>query len=280
MRGHIGADLSVQLLYRPSKQLDLPVARLSVGHVGQRDAGDPLGGYLPGVHMTAEGDGGENTDLPAGVVSFHVGGGVLFCITVLLGLFQRGLKGEARAYHAGEDIICRAVQDSADLCELVGGQALREGTQNRDAAAHARLKQIAHAHLRRQLDELVPALGHQLLIGGNHALPGPQRPARIVQGHCGPTDGLHNDIYRLVVFNGRKIMDDLVLKGALRKVAHIQNIFQADGRLHLLVDMFPIFGQHLGHTGPHRAKAQNCNIYHTIKLSSRTELPTRPESHI
>ena len=107
-------------------------------------------------------------------------------------------------------------------------------------------------------------LGHQLLVGGHHALSRRQRPAGEVQGHGGPADGLHHDIHGGIVFNDGKVVDHLVPKGAVREVPHIQDVLEPDRRLHLLVDVVGVLGQYFGHAGAHGAKAQDCNIHHVI----------------
>ncbi|MPM33986.1 hypothetical protein SDC9_80567 [bioreactor metagenome] len=53
---HISGDLPVLPAERPAQQLHFPAAGVGVGHVGQSDPGDPLGGDLGGQHMPPEGD--------------------------------------------------------------------------------------------------------------------------------------------------------------------------------------------------------------------------------
>ena len=61
----------------PAQQLDLIAAGVGIGHIGQGDAPDALGGHLVRVDVLPEGQGCQDADLPAGVVSVYVGGGVL-----------------------------------------------------------------------------------------------------------------------------------------------------------------------------------------------------------
>ena len=264
--GHIGADPAVVLTDGPTQQLDLFVAGLGVGHVSQGHPGDPLGGHLAGVNVAAEGDGGQNANFPAGVVALHVGGGVGLGIAVGLGLTKRGVKGQARPDHPGENIVGGAVEDTADLGELVGGQALTQGPENRDAAAHAGLEQVAGPLPGCELEQLAAVLGHQLLVGGYHALARAQGPPGKVQRHARAADSLHHDIHLGVVLDGSEVVDDLIAERAVRKISHIQDIFQPHRGLHLLVDVGAVFGQHLRHTGAHGSKPQDRYVHHLFHL--------------
>ena len=93
MGGHKGAELSLPLPDGPAQQLDLIAAGVGIGHIGQGDAPDALGGHLVRVDVLPEGQGCQDADLPAGVVSVYVGGGVPLRVTVLLCLLQRLLEG-------------------------------------------------------------------------------------------------------------------------------------------------------------------------------------------
>ena len=64
--------------------------------------------------MPPEGDGGEDADLPAGVVPLDVGGGVPLGVALLLGLLQGRVEGQSRPDHPGEDIVGGAVERSEE----------------------------------------------------------------------------------------------------------------------------------------------------------------------
>ena len=120
--------------------------------------------------MVSKGQRGQNTNFPAGVMPIHVGGGVLFGVSFVLCLLQRLLKGEARLYHSGQDIVRGAIEDADDLGQLVGRQTGGQGAEDGDTAPYAGLKEIAHSVLLGQLEQLIAVGGHQLLIGGDNAL--------------------------------------------------------------------------------------------------------------
>ena len=117
--------------------------------------GDALRGHLIGIHLAAKSQRGQNADLAAGVRALNVGRGIPLGIAIVLGLLQRVLKGQARPDHAGQDIVGGAVQDARDLGEFIGGEALTDGADDRDTAAHAGLKQVADVVLLGQLKQLI-----------------------------------------------------------------------------------------------------------------------------
>ena len=266
MGGHKGAHLALGLADAAAQQLDLIAAGVGIGHVLQGDVADALGGHLVGINVLAEGQGGQDADLAAGVVAVHVGGGVLLGIAVVLGLLQGLLKGQASADHPGEDIVGGAVEDAGDLGQLVGGQAGGEGPQDGDAATHAGLEEIAHAVLLGQLKQLIAVGGHQLLVRGDHALARLQGPGGKVQGDLGAADGLHHDVHLGVVLDDGEVLYKAILIGAVGEIPHVQDVFQAEQIVHPLVNETAVFRQHLGHAGAHSAKTQNRYVYHCIHL--------------
>ena len=253
--GHKGAHLALRLPDGAAQQLDLIAAGVGVSHVGQGHPTDALGGHLVGVHVLAEGQGGQDADLPAGVVAVHVGGGVLLGIAVGLGLLQGLIKGQARLDHPGEDVVGGAVEDAGDLVQLIGRQAGGEGAQDGDAPAHAGLEQVADPVLLGQLQQVIAVGGHQLLVGGDHALARLQGPLGEVQGHLGAADGLHHHVHLGVVLDHREVLHKQILVGAVREVPHIQNIFQADQTVHPLIDHRAVPGEHICHTGAYGTKS-------------------------
>ena len=87
MGSHKGAHLAVGFpADAAAQQFDLVAAAAGVGHVGERDVGDALGGNLFRVDVPSKAQGGQDADLPAGVVSLDVGGGVGLGVAFFLGL--------------------------------------------------------------------------------------------------------------------------------------------------------------------------------------------------
>ena len=171
--------------------------------------------------MPAEGDGGKDAQLAAGVVALHVGGGVLLGVAVGLGSLQGLLEGDPVLDHPGEDVVAGAVEDAADLQDVVGGHALAEGPQDGDAPAHAGLKEVDHPMLRRQVQQTPTMGGHQLLVGSDHALAGLQGPLGEVQGRAHAADGLHHHGDLRVALDGREVIHEERGEGAVGELPYI-----------------------------------------------------------
>ena len=72
--------------------------------------------------------------------------------------------------HLGQDVVAGAVQDAEELLDAVGGQALAQGQDDGDAAAHRGLEGDLHAFGRGRGQKLVAVMGQQGLVGGDHVL--------------------------------------------------------------------------------------------------------------
>ena len=243
MGGHKGAHLALRLPQAAAQELDLIAAGISVSHVSQGHLPDALGGHLLGIDVLAAGQSG------------HVGGGVLLGVAVVLGLLERLLKGEARLDHAGEDIVGGAVENTGDLLHLVGSQAVGERAQDGDTAAHAGLKEIADSVGLSQLQQLVAVGGHQLLVGGDHALTRLQGAGGELQSHLGSADGLHHHVHLGVVLNDGKVLHEAVLKGAVGEIPHVQDVFDLDLAAGAPGNALAVLTEHLGHAGTDGAEA-------------------------
>ena len=264
--GHKGAHLALRLPDGPAQQLDLIAAGVSIGHIGQAHSPDALGGNLVGIDVLPKRQGGQDAGLAAGVVTVHVGGGVLLGIAVGLSLLQSLVEGESRLDHPGEDVVGGAVEDTGDLIHLIGGQAGIQGPQDGDSTAHAGLEQIADAVLLGQLQQLIAVGGYQLLVGRDHALSGLQGTGGVVQGSAYTADGLHHDAHLGVMLDRREVLDKQILVRALKNIPGPHDVFQPDLVVHPSIDQSAVLGQHLSHTGTHSPEAQNRYIYHSVHL--------------
>ena len=266
MGRHIGTHPSVRLAQRPAQQLDLLACTVGIVHIRQGDTSDAFGGHQLGVHILAERQIRQNADFPAGVIAQDVRRRIPLGISILLGLLQGRLKGEPRPDHPSEDIVGGAVEDAADLFHLVGRQTHGQGANDGNATAHAGLKEVAHALLLSQSGELQPVTGHQLLVGGHHVLACAQSPLGEVQSHRGSADGLHHHGYLRVLLDHRKVLHKGTAIGRLVKVPHVQDVLDLYLVPYTAGDGIFILTQHLSHSGPHGAVAQDRYFYHVVHL--------------
>ena len=91
-------------------------------------------------HGDAEGDLGQDGQLVGGVGAVHVERRIGLGVAALLGLGQGLGVAAAVLGHAGEDEVAGAVEDALQRRDLVGGQALGQGGDDRHAAGDAGLE--------------------------------------------------------------------------------------------------------------------------------------------
>ena len=191
MGGDVGGVATLRQPQGPAQELH-PEARLpGDGHVPEVQGGDALHGDLLRGRFMAEGQIRQDAGLAPGVDAGHVRRGVRLGVALFLGGLQGGPEGLAPLRHLGEDVVGGAVEDAVDLLDLVGPQAVHQGVQQGDAAAHAGLKEVLHIVRLRQLQKLPAPLRHQLLVGGDHVLAGHQAAAGVVIGRVHAADDLH-----------------------------------------------------------------------------------------
>ena len=141
----------------------------------------------------AEGEGGEDADLAAGVVPLDVGGGIAFRVAELLRHFERLVKSHLVVDHFGQDKVGCPVEDAGDLADLIGGQALVHGADDGDAAPDARLKKEIDVVLPRDVQKLGALRGDKLLVGGDDAFAVLQQAFDIIKGRRKAAHHLCND---------------------------------------------------------------------------------------
>ena len=134
---------------------------------------------------------------------------------------QRLVEGDAVLNHTGEDIVGGPVEDAADFQNVVGGHALAQGTEDRDAPAHAGLKEVDRLVLRRQRQKPASVGGHQLLVGGHYAFARFQGPLSEVQSGAHAADGLHHHVDLGVLFDDGELLDEAGSKGAVGEIPHV-----------------------------------------------------------
>ena len=266
MGSHIRCAPAAGQPHSPSQELD-PVSRpLGDLHVPQRELGDALHGHILGVNLMTEGQIRQNAGLASGVDALDIGGGIRLCVALGLSFPQGvGEKG-AGADHAGEDIVGGAVEDAVYLFDAVGSQALPQGVQDGDAAAHAGLEKVVDVLLSGQGQKLAAVLRHQLLVGRHHVLAGLQSPLGILIGGFHAADGLHHHTDVLILLDPGKVIRHQLAVGAVLEAAH-QNGFHLQRFAQLALNLPGILRHHPGNAGSHGAQAQNGDLYHLFLLS-------------
>ena len=110
-----------------------------------------------------------------GVDAFDVEGRVGFGVAQLLRVLQRGVEVQPLVAHFRQDEVGGAVDDAGDPVDAVGGQALAQRLDDRNAARHRRFERDHHALGAGRGEDFGAVLGEQCLVGGDDVLAGGNR---------------------------------------------------------------------------------------------------------
>ena len=136
----------------------------------QRHIGDALQLDRVKGHAGAKGDGRQQRQFVPGVDAAHVQIGVGLQIAQGGAFVEQGVVALSGRLHPGQNIVAGAVHDAHDPLDLIGGQTLGQGLDDRNAARDRRLEpDHAPLCLGRQRQR-VAVMGQQGLVGGHHIL--------------------------------------------------------------------------------------------------------------
>jgi hypothetical protein len=124
-RGH-GDEAGLHPLLEPpaghlahAQELDAEPHVGGAADVLDGDGADALELHMAEVHLRAEGDGGQERELVAGVDAVHVEAGVGLEVAELARLLEDLGIGQARGLHPGQDVVAGAVHHAHDAGHLV-----------------------------------------------------------------------------------------------------------------------------------------------------------------
>ena len=202
-RLHAGGHIPVLALVIPGDELDGAVELFRSLDVCHRDVTDAARRDIVGVDMVPAGKAGQNGNLAAGIAAVHIIAGVLrLGIAELLGDLERLVKAHVLALHLGEHEVRGAVDDAADLADMVGGQALVHRGDDRGAAANAGLKQERRIVRLGKGKQLGAVGSDHLLVGGADAAAAFQTLPHIRVGKFCAADRLDHDPDLRVIQDG------------------------------------------------------------------------------
>ena len=209
------------------------------------------------------GQAGENRNFAAGIAAVHIVAGILrLGIAELLGDFERSFKAHVLPLHLGQHEVRGAVDDAADLADVVGGQALVHRGNDGCAAADTGLKQEGRVVRFGKGQQLRAVGSDHFLIRSADAAAALQTLAHIRIGESGAADGLDHDFDLGVVQNR---VDGVGKKCGVRgggEIPHIQDVFDLDRLTDAAGDGCRVAAADLQHAGTDRAEAHDSNFSH------------------
>ena len=176
------------------EELDRVPEPAGVGDVGRTDTADALAVHVRIDHVAAKGERSQDGRLGGGVVSLHVRRGVALGQTELLRLAQHVVVAVALLLHAREDVVGRPVHDPHDPDDLLTGQRLAQGPDDRDGPGHRRLVEQVHPRGGGHLGQLGAAGGQERLVRGDDRLAVAQGRLDQFVRRVEPTDDLDHHV--------------------------------------------------------------------------------------
>ncbi len=107
---------------------------------------------------------------------------------------KRLFVAQAVLLHPGEHVVGGAVHDAGHRADLVAGERVLQRTDDRDAAAHARLEEDVDAGFLRGVHDLLAVRRDERLVRRDHALAVPERGEHDVAGDPRAADELDDNV--------------------------------------------------------------------------------------
>ena len=186
---------------REANQLDDPAKCLCVSDVLRCDFRDPLRVHIPEGDSGMKRDGRHDGHLSGRVIPLDISGRIRLRIAQRGRLSQRLLIVHPLIGHLGQDEVCRPVDDSHDLADLVGGQAVLQRGYDRDAAGYGSLKPQLRMIFLGDLHQLSAPLRNQILVRGDNAFSRLESVPDIGAGRFNAADQLDDDVDVRIIHN-------------------------------------------------------------------------------
>ena len=195
---HHGVHARLDAVFKPfgdGQELDRVPQFPGVLDVLIPDVPDALTEDIAGPERCAERDPRQDGQLLGRIRTVHVHARIRLRISPFLGLPQGTFERAALVGHLRQDVVRGPVQDAVQRFDPVRDESVPQGSDDRDAGAHARLKQQIHAMLVRGPEQLLSMFREQRLVRGDHALPVPQCAQNKRPGGLDAADHLDDDVH-------------------------------------------------------------------------------------
>ena len=151
-------------------------------------------------------DGAHNRHLPSRIQPFDIGWRVGFGIAKLCCLRQRFIKFHAFLIHLCEDVVGCSIDDSHNLCNVIGHKTLLQRPDNRNTAGTGCLKHKIHIIFFRCIQQFSSMNCNKIFIGRHNTLSRIQTTADKGSGRFDPAHNFNNDLNTVIIYNIFKIL--------------------------------------------------------------------------
>src|SRR6516164_2690987 len=147
------------------------------------------------IDLGAESEARQDRELLRSIMALDVEGWIGLGVTEPLRLLQAVRERELLLFHARQDVVAGAVEDSIDARERIAGQTLAQRFHDRDGAADRGLEIERHMVLLGNGRQRDAVAGKQRLVGGdNRFFRGERGRDRGLGRVALPADQLHEDV--------------------------------------------------------------------------------------
>ena len=273
-RMNTGFD-SFRSIFCHAKQLDRASHLFGVLDIGRRDFGNAFGINIFKCHSGVERCRSKDCYLATGIKTFHICGRVCFCIAHVLRQTECIAKLHAFLRHFCENEICGTVENTHQLCDMIGGKALFHRTDDRNSSRHGCLiEKIFSVSLCCRKDFF--ALGcHQVFVCRYNILSCIQAGKNVIHSRLFSTHNLNNNLDLRVIGNVLKVRGNdrriVNLCSCFFHIAH-ENFFQLHTRSQLRKHFLLLAFQHFVHTGTDGAKTQHSDFNYSFLCHTHLSL--------
>ena len=247
-----------------SQQFDGFTHLFGIFHINSRNLRDSLCVYFFKIYKLTKCKCGQNCDLTACVVTLNIRSRICLCISFCLCILQYFVKVRTFHAHLCHHVVCRSVEDSCDLVNLICCQRGIQRTNDRNTASAACLKQEIDVLCFCNFHQFHTKLGYQRFVGCCHALSCFQTAFDKCVSRFQPSHCLNYNFHFRIIDNLLKIMNDQMLCRISWKFSQIQNIFNIDFFPNTFVNTVMVGIDNLYHTTSNSTISHYSNINHTF----------------
>ena len=179
---------------------------------------------------------------------------------------------KARLLHPGQDVVARAIENAVDRFDAVADKGIAERLDDRNPSGDRRFKEDRHLMLAGQGKNLLPPLGQQRLVSGDHDPPRADGCRRQIKSLRCSSNQLDDDPdFRIIQQLLPAVGEKLFRGGDIARLLQIAHDDPAHGKAisGTLRNQIAVPIQILIDPGTHGAKAcqSNADLLHKIALN-------------
>ena len=269
---------SVSILLTQTEQLHLRMKRCRAGKIHAVNFRDALAGNILIPGCPAADERGDDRDLSRRVMPLHIRLRIALRVPELLRSAEYRIKIRAIPVHLRQNVVGRPIQNAGDTRDVFLRQTCIQRAEQRNAAAHTCLEEVAAVMRSGCRHQLRSESGHQLLIRSADA--DALLQCRLAELICRALAAhrLTYDFDLRILQDHIHILHHPVPVRTVRKVPQIQNVLHLDAFRNAAADLRAVLINQRRDAAANRPIPKNCCLDHwypsPFRLSSIRTLPS------